>query len=544
MREQFAPTRMISATAFGARAGTDEDSASAIRDAVRAAQRQDSPAIVELDSGRYRCIASQTGPGWRHGCIEIDDACDLTIEGNGATLVGSSLCNLFLFRKGRNIVVRNIDVEWDPLPYVAGRVVAVDRERYAFDIAPRGSAEASVGRVVKGILAYDGARRRLADNGWEIYQTKGERDADPVERTPDGNLRIFQGGAAPLPEIGWDVVVRHEIYGFDAFVFSHCENVLLENVTVRAVPGMAFRANGSRDLVVRGLRVVPDDDEWMSATADAMHFDSCRGQVTIEDSAFAGMGDDAINIHGMYGLALERADDRRLVAARARLHPYYDSERTAWDPPAQGDVIEYGYGEQPLIARGRFSVDASHNDEARKRTLIVAQDALPADVGPGAALWNLSTSPSIRIRNCRVRGNRARGMLLQSRDVIVEDCEFEDISGAGIQICTDAADWWESLGSRNVSVRRCTFRRNNFGVARRTAALDIFCDLPGGKPGGPGVHGDIRILDNVFEGNSGAAVHVGSAEGVELRNNKISPDHAQTVVIDNSRDVTIDGEAV
>ena len=63
------------------------------------------------------------------------------------------------------------------------------------------------GRIVQAIIAYNLELHRMGH--WEIYQTQGERDAEPSVRLANGQLRVFQrrpGGAYSfndkLPEIG------------------------------------------------------------------------------------------------------------------------------------------------------------------------------------------------------------------------------------------------------------------------------------------------------------------------------------------------------
>ena len=501
---------------------------------------------LRLAPGRYRCCGGNANPDGRTRApsITLADAHDMTIDGTGATLVGTDIAGLFRFSGVRNLTVRGLTVDWDPLPHTSGRVTAVDAQGHSFDLQPLIPERPQAGRIVQAVLAYDPSRRRLADSGWELYQTQGECDATPMQATTGGQVRVFLRRDMAPPAVGSHVIVRHQVYGHDAFVFQGCTNVLMENVTVHAVPGMAVIGWDSRDLTVRHLAVVPSDGGWMSATADAMHFGACRGTVVVEDSTFAGMGDDAINIHGMYGLVTARVDDRTIAVARARLHPYYDKVRTAWDTPAAGDVLEYGGGAEPLLARGRLTVAESQVDGLSGRTLVKVEGCLPADVGEGTVLANLSTAPSVRIRRCQVRGNRARGLLLQSRDVVVEDCGFEDVSGAGIQVCADGGDWWECLGARDVRITGCTFRRCNYGVARRVAALDIFSDLRQGRQSAAGVHQGLCVSNNTFEANAGAAIGVGSADGVEVSGNRIVCPKPPAIVIDNSRNVVVRGNSL
>ncbi len=497
-----------------------------------------------LAPGRYPCRggALQSNGRTREPSVAVKDLKHVTIEGNGATLVGQDIAGLFLFTKSEDITIRNLTVDWDPLPHTAGKVMAHLPDQHAFDLAPLIPSDPPSGRIVQAIIAYNPELCRMGN--WEIYQTQGERDAEPSVRLADGQLRVFQrrpGGAYSfndkLPEIGSHVIVRHQVYGYDAFVFSGCAGVRLENVTVHAVPGMAVIGLQSRDITIQRIKVIPAAGGWMSATADAMHFGGCRGTITVEDSEFAGMGDDAINIHGMYGLVTRRIDDHTVEAGRARMNPYYDTERTTWDEPQPGDLIEYGGGKEPLLPQGQLTVVAAHQDAKARRVVIRFKEALPESVGDGSVLTDLSSSPAVRIRNCYVHGNRARGMLIQTRDVVIERCRFEDITSHGIQLCTDACDWWESLGVRDVTITGCVFRRNCFWWGG--AAIHVSADIPGGQSG-PGVHQRIRVMDNLFEDNAGgAAIHIGSAVDVELSGNKIVHPKLPVITINNSRQVRI-----
>ena len=541
------PCHIIQVDDYGAKPDDGQDATPAIRAALAAAGRFDgAPVVVQFAPGRYRCRGGEAHENGRthQPSFTLATLDNVTIDGNGATLVGGDIAILFIFRDSRNITVRNLTIDWDPLPHTSGRVEHLIPEEHAFDLSPLFPAQPPAGRIVQAILAYNPARRRLADRGSDVYQTQGERDDHPTQLTPEGYLRIYHRTDAPLPAIGSHVVVRHQVYGYNAFIFNDCRNVLLEDVTIHAVPGMGVTGSDCRDITLRRLKVVPADGGWMSATADATHFNGCRGQVMVEDSEFAGMGDDAINIHAMYGLATARIDAHTLAVGRGRMHSYYDTVRGIWAAPQAGDILEYSGGDEPLLAQGQMRVAEAWQDNAQQRTIIRFAEALPDEVGENTVLSNITTTPSVRIRRCHVHSNRARGMLLQSRDVLLEDCLFEDISGAGLQICTDAAEWWESLGSRDVTVQRCIFRRCNFGAARREAALDIFADLAVGRQAAPGVHQRLRLLDNAFDENDGAAIHIGSASDVEVHGNVFPLRNYPAIIVENSREVTIAGNVL
>ncbi len=53
----------------------------------------------------------------------------------------------------------------------------------------------------------------------------------------------------------------------------------------------------------------------------------------------------------------------------------------------------------------------------------------------------------------------------------------------------------------------------------------------------------MKILDCTFEENAGATMHIGSADGVEIRGNRIAHRSVPVVLIVNSRNVTVSGNS-
>lgn len=486
---------------------------------------------LTLAPGRYRLRATVRP----EAAVLASQLTGITIVGPDVVLVGSGNTRLFGFDACRGLTLRSLRITCDPLPHTVGTVVAQDAAFHGVELAIAAPYHAEPGRLAQAVMGWDFANARTSADGWETYQCNGERPEHSTI-TAAGHLLVPIHRSVQLPAVGGTIVVRHEVYAGGAIAMRGCSDVTIEDVVVEATAGMGLMAWECRDLTVRRFSVVPPPGFAMSATADAMHFGACRGRILVEDSTFAGMGDDAINIHGMYGLVVERPDDRTLLVQCARLHPYYDKERLVWDLPAAGDVLEACAAGAPLLPIADLTVAESRQDG--KRTLIRSTKPLPATIAVGSLLANTSTLPSARIARCKVRGNRARGFLLQTRDVVVEDCAFTDVSGAAIQICTDAAEWCEGPGARDVIIRRCTVSGCNYGIARRAAAIDVFAGLLGNHPAPPGVHRRIRIEDCAFTG-PGTAVHIGSTEGAVVGPNRYQEDGTVAITVDHSRGVEI-----
>lgn len=514
----------IAVTEFGAVPDDANDDTGAIRAAIEACRAQPGAHLV-FAPGRYHLSG---GPDRRPSLL-FHGIEDLTIDGNGAELVGTDLATALHFVDCRNVTIRNLVIDWDPLPFSAGTVVAVDGMRFDVEVVPPHTAGA--GRRVEAILAYDPERGRLAHRGLDAYQLGFQERTDLVRPNV---MRVPAGHPGAVPAVGTSVVVRHQVYSFNAFAFYQCEGVLIEDVTIYACPGMGVYADGSRDLTLRrfNVKIRPGSGRWMSATADATHFNNCRGTVTLEDCLFEGMGDDATNIHSMYMVVTERVDAHTVRLARGR-HP-----RRMPPIPRPGDRLEFGGGDNPLVPYVTAIVEtATPNPEAGVATIRLTKP-LPDRTAKEDVVGNASTCPAARILRCTVRRNRARGMLIQTRDVLLEDCVFEDVSGAALHICADANYWWEGVGVRDVIIRGNRFSRCHFGAARRAAVIDIFAEV-GRNLAGPGVHRSILIENNIVEDSDGAAIHVGSAEGVVIRGNIFSHPVDAAIVLRNCRNVEI-----
>ena len=485
--------------------------------------------VLTLSAGHFHLSVSSTAPAAVFG----HDLANVTIVGDGAILVGTGAERLLGFDHCQHLTLRHLHITWDPLPYTVGTVTAQDAEFHGVDLAIAAPFRAEAGRLTKAVMGWDPVHDRCAADGWEVYQCNGER-AEMSTITAAGAMRIPIQNHASLPATGAAVVVRHEVYAGGAIGLHACSDVTIDDVAIDTTPGMGLIAWECRDLTVRHLTVAPPPGLVMSSTADAMHFGACRGNITIADSHFAGMGDDALNIHGVYGLVVARPDDHTVVVQGARLNPYYDKARSAWTLPLAGDAIEACAVDAPLLPTLQFTVAEAHIDGAR--TVISSTEALPAAITVDSLLANTATLPVVRVARCQVRGNRARGFLLQSRDVVVADCTFTDISGAAIQICCDDAQWCEGPGARDVRIHGCYFADCNFGIARRGAILDLFADLAGNHPAPAGVHRFIGIDHCIFAG-IGTSIHIGSADDVHVGLNTYADGIA--VAIDHSRHVDI-----
>jgi hypothetical protein len=77
--------------------------------------------------------------------------------------------------------------------------------------------------------------------------------------------------------------------------------------------------------------------------------------------------------------------------------------------------------------------------------MLTLQNPLPEDIRENDVLENVTWTPEVEIRGCKVSHIPTRGFLITTRrPVLVEDNEFRATNMSAILIEDDAAGWFES----------------------------------------------------------------------------------------------------
>jgi parallel beta-helix repeat protein len=296
---------------------------------------------------------------------------------------------------------------------------------------------------------------------------------------------------------------------------------------------MAIMANCSRNIWIDKVNVTikPGEGRWMSTTADAFHFKDCRGDLAIANCNFEGMGDDAINVHSYFMRLDSIMDERTFVLSKGRI-----PSGGVFDVQI-GDTLCFGGQDSPLSLSQKMVVENVQVNRIQNKIIVRSLSKL-VGIKKGSVVWNSMLSPSLTVKNCNVRGNRARGILVQTSNAEISNCSFSNCSGSAIHVSCDADYWWEGPGVSNVKIINNRFTGCNFGVGSTEATLDIYALLKG-KHAGKGVHNNIQISQNTFANNHGYAVHCGSANRVTIYKNEILDQELGAVSLHNSENVEI-----
>ena len=519
----------IKVTDFAALPDDGKNDTPAILSAIEACRDKQNAKLV-FAPGRYDINGGPMGQRGRlQPSLDVKNINNLTIEGNGAELIGHDYSTMFHFTECNNITINNLTVDWDPVPYTHGKVVEAQQEYVDIEVVAPFTAQA--GLRTGSLSGYDPETGLMARRYTYHYQMRYDKTSELIR---PGVMRLFRSmkGRHPdkLPPVGKHIIVRHQVYGCQAFQFSKCNKVRIGNVNIYSNPGMGITGTVCRDISLRHIKIMirPGSGRWMSTNADATHFTGCRGTIVMENCLFEAMGDDATNVNaGHYMVVADRLDDGRLRISGGR--------RGGFSPrPEIGDHLELS--DKELVPYAAVTVKSVKYDEKAKTFIAELSDKLPPRTKKGDIVGNASACPSVRIRNCTISRNLGRGFIIKTRDAVIENCTLRDVSSGGIVMNTDITGWWESIGSRDVIIRNNRFINCRFEPAYICGVIE---SLTSGKK--PGVHQRITIENNIIEGSSGNAIKIGSADGVVIVNNIINQPEDEAIFVHNSRNVRVTG---
>lgn len=115
-------------------------------------------------------------------------------------------------------------------------------------------------------------------------------------------------------------------------------------------------------------------------------------------------------------------------------------------------------------------------------------------------------------------------------------------------VMTEVVYFFESIGTRDVTVRNNRFLGTNWGAANSEAPINVTAYLKDfALPPKPGVHRNTVIENNLVSDAPGAGLHVAGADGIVIRNNRFvrtcqnMPANAQKrdIVLRSSRNILL-----
>lgn len=479
------------------------------------------------------------------GKLRVRGAKDLVIEGVGTTLVFSDRDGTtWSFDSCRNIALRGFTIDYDPLPFVQGRITgrAEDGKQYDFAVCD----------------GYPGLRKEDSRHYHQAYIFEPDLlrwkpwvpdlYARQVEIIDERHGRFIMGYVPKyhnLIEVGDRIVLT--IRSGSAIRMNDCEDVRIEDVTFLAAPGCAYLGRYMRGDNYYRYVIKPGptplgatEPRLISTCADGLNIAFATKGPTIEGCRFSFMGDDSVNLHGVTFVVVDQPSPTELLVAWP-----YSREYLASVIPQGAIVRSLRPGNYEVVGTAKLKAFTPTRErkpdhleviqrvwprnEKGRGTVFKLSLAEPLSAEPGDFLdIPASNAPNFVIRDCVFEDHRARGLRIMASHGVIERNTFRRLKMSAVTIGAEYEFWREAGWAEDVTIRNNTIE----DVGRDGAihgsgayvlgAISIFgrTDHRSQLPLWPGNRG-IAIEGNTVRDCPAAGIFVAAAKDVQIRGNQL-----------------------
>ncbi len=477
----------------------------------------------EKAEGLYICVSNNDN-GYKRVAFNLSGMENVRIEGAGTEFMFHGSMVPFYINEARNISISGIDMDYDYSFIFEGEVIANDPVKKTFDIRVSNDIHHSI----------RGKRLFFGGYDWELsagenivfnpetrapyYRTKKYHHAywsnELLAEIIGDNIIRLQGNMEEVPPVG-SIYTDKGPHGknrvFPGIILHASSGISLEVINIYMSGAMALIAENTENVTLRefNVRLRPGSNRIISASADATHFVNCRGLIHFENCLFENMLDDATNVHGTYMKVADLSGDRLAVQ-----FGHYQQE--GFQFARKGDTLRL-IDRNTLLPVHSFTVKdiqwVNHN-----WGLIYADESFP-NLGESLAVENLSNCASVVMRNCTVRNNRARSILISTNKPVMIEENYFDSMMAGVLIAGDANKWCESGDVSDVVIRNNTFVNIGKGGGNPQSVLQISPEIAPEYRGKDYYHGRIVFENNTVRTFDSQVIYGLSVENLIIRNN-------------------------
>ena len=534
-----ADTTFIYLKDFGMRNTKKKDCNSFISEALKTIDPEKPAKIIftrgeyhfypELSNKRNYFESNTTDINPRNCAILFENQNNIMIEGNGSNLIFHDQMQPFTFDNCKNIVLRNVNIDWEQPLTAQAQVIEVKEKTMQISI----ELKESPFRIDEGKILFGPSKNNL-----EPWKSTMEFDRDGhfvVPQTGDwgclgrGWENYLAENILPgiieinypflrKPAVGNYLIMRHAERIHSGIFIQNSLNIKIENVNLYYAAGLGILAQFSQDLTFEQFRAIPNQakNRYFGGGDDGIQISNCKGQITVNNCEFAGLMDDPINVHGTSVKVIEIIGNKQ-VKCRFMHH---QSVGMTWGH-ARDKISFIENSSMKSIGTGEVQ---SFKLLDKENFLLTLKTDIPKELQVNNALENLTWSPDLLVANTHFKSSRARGLLVSTPGkVVIENNVFES-SGSAILIAGDANNWFESGAVKDVLIRNNVFTDlcNTSSYQFCEGIISVYPEIPVLNENTPPFHKNIRIENNEFHPFDYPVLFARSVEGIAFTNNNIT----------------------
>lgn len=493
--------RSVNASDFGVSIAAD-DNYSAFCKAIEYCKAN--PNItLKVDGGKYYFRTDKA--------IMLDGLKNVLIDADGAQFIFENP-NYFHIVNCNCIEIRGLGITWNLDVSRLASLVKIrnaSKESHSFELEFTELNEVSADIPIMAFTKYDsetltpGTRQDFKEN--YVYQFPGS--IKTVEKTGHNVLKVTHDGSLDNYTDGEVYLLRHHVYGGNAFNVYNTSNITFSGIKLYAVAGMGWLIeNRSEHFQLLGCVIGLDpehDDNRISTTADGVHIANTNGKFRISGCDFSFMGDDDVNVHDNIATVTDKLDEKTVEI-------YTNANNFA-----AGDTAIFS---SKGFDRLGFSAEVT-SVEGKKLTF---DKELPDYIVKDCIVSNGSIdSGNYVISGNYFHENRARGLLLQSNNGLCENNRFYKIMANPIKVIMDISSglWLEGTGVNGLVIRNNSFVECN--VVEWSAQISISTNIDG-KSADSTLFYNITVENNSFDNFYGRLVDASNVSNLKICGNRVN----------------------
>lgn len=502
------------------------------------------PIELVLDSGEYQMTVEQSVkkviymtntvaedemkiPDRQIG-IYLENRKNLTIDGNGSTLIYHGRMTEFALINCKNVVIKNFKVDFDKATVAEFTITKISGSEITCNICADSGYKIENGKLlfdaIEGIDSPVVLQECDIDKQWTRRIDFMSWLGNSLEKIT--NARQNVDGSVTFNLLGH---LFREGYVIQACktrrdacgtFIDNCENISLINNQYYFMHGMGILSQLSKNVTIEGCNFTPNRAKGRTTTAfaDMIHCSMCSGDIIIRDCVFDGARDDIVNVHGNHYLV------KRIVGNKMQLkfcHP----QAYGFLGIRAGETLEF-IKRNTLVAVEKCKVVSAKMID--KYITEVELERAPTRGKVGMAIENFDRTPNLLVENIKAYNIPTRGILVTTKGkVVIRKNLFNKMYMSAILIADDAKNWFESGYVRDVLVENNVFNE---------CCTWIIDALPEAHSilSRPVVHKNIRVVNNTINHYEDNLLRVKRTDGFTFEGNIVTGKESYKTEVTNS----------
>jgi len=432
--------------------------------------------------------------GTRYSALYLDGKNNITIDGNGATLLVHGKMTPLLLNDCKNITIKNLTIDYACPTMAEFKVLSNENGACEIDINTDRLYRVEGNNLIwkgennlNGIPywedTYIGNRRhiKIFDPETEISRDfkRADLDFESIEDLGNNRLKVVLKNKDADFQVGCIYQTRNIVRDQTGSLFQRCKNLNFENLRIKFMHGLGMVSQFCENVTFKNCDLTPAENRTITSTADFFQFSGCKGNLVVENCKAQGAHDDYINVHGTHLRIVDANFEDKSVVVR-----FMHDETWGFQAFEVGDELEFikwdtlqPYNTTKVIAFKKLN----DTDIA-----LILDRPLPEIEVNKDVVENATWTPNLYVRGCDFGATSGRGILCTTRgEVIIENNRFYKLWGPALLMEDDCNFWFESGYSKTV-----IFRNNEV----------ISCDYGTTYPGAPVIRYTPKIMDEEFSG--------------------------------------------